>query len=56
MEKLGQKGVTQSGIEMIEEVLWQPGTLQSDTIFTSTQTAFAAQKLNVYHPPSEVST
>ena len=39
MDVLGQDAVELDGREIIENVLWQQGVLQADTIFSSTQTA-----------------
>jgi len=39
MEKLGRKGVSKDGTDIIEQVLWQPGVLQYDTIYTGVVTA-----------------
>ena len=53
MNNLGQIGVEHDGTQMIEKVLWSQGVLQFETIFTSTQTAFSAQRLNIYDPPNK---
>lgn len=54
MDKMGQQGVEYDGVQIIQQVLWQDGVMQYDTIFTSTQTAYAGQPLTLYNPPNNV--
>ena len=54
MTQLGQDSVEPDGKSIIENVLWDEGVIQADSIFTSAISAYEGTKVAIYDAPSEI--